>query len=134
MGLHTPPLDPELMKKMVAYVGDMPAKQRQDMTSRAVGLIRFLDETLGKQKIPDRASLLTSFEFRMEALSRLRERPEYRAWAKQAKKEGDPDLVNEVMFDTAATEPLIEVSDRLEFDPASFFKNALARAEAEGKA
>ena len=44
-----------------------------------------------------------------------------------------PDLIHEVMIDTAASEPLIERNYRPAFDPVSFFRKALERVEAEGR-
>ena len=65
----------------------------------------------------------------------LRDRPEYRAWSLQlGKKKGDPDLINEVMIETAAVHPLIEIDQHPAFDPESFFAAALERAETQGEA
>ena len=67
------PLDPGLMKRMMMCLEEMPAEQRGDMTGRSIGLIRFLEENLSTQENFDwAASTLISFEFRMEALARLR--------------------------------------------------------------
>jgi hypothetical protein len=126
-------LDPELMKEMMTCVAEMRAEQRGDMTGRARGLIRLLEERLSDQKPHTRAATLISFEFRMEALVRLRRRPEFRAWTIKAAKTGAPDLIHEVMIDTAASEPLIERNYRPAFDPVSFFRKALERVEAEGR-
>lgn len=70
------PLDPGLMKQMLTCLEEMPAEQRGDMTGHGIGLIRFLEENLNSQETFDRASTLISFEFRMEALARLRKHPE----------------------------------------------------------
>ena len=51
-------------------------EQRGDLTGRGIGLIRFLEENLSSQKTFDRASTPISFEFRMEALARLRKYPD----------------------------------------------------------
>jgi hypothetical protein len=122
------PLDPALMKRMLTCLDEMPAEQRGDMTGRSIGLIRFLEENLNSQQTFDRASTLISFEFRMEALTRLRKHPEYRAWAMRTEHSGAPDLVHAVLIETAAVEPLIERNKR----PA--FRAALERAESEGRA
>jgi hypothetical protein len=76
------------MKRMMTCLEEMPAEQRGDMTGRGIGLIRFLEENLSSQETFDRASTLISFEFRMEALARLRKRPEYRAWAMKTEHRG----------------------------------------------
>jgi hypothetical protein len=128
------PLAPDLMKELVTHVADMPADSRRDMTARTIGLIRFLEERLADQDTHARAAAVISFEFRMEALARLRKRPEYRAWTVKAGKSGDPDLIHEVLIETAAGEPLIERKKRPAFDPVSFFRKALERAETEGRA
>src|ERR1700733_761167 len=88
------PLAPDLMREMVTCLADMPAERRDDMTGRAVGLIRFLEGRCSAQETHARAAILVSFEFRMEALARLRKRPEYRAWTIKAAKTGDPDLIH----------------------------------------
>jgi hypothetical protein len=131
--INANPLDPELMKEMMTCIAEMPADQRRDVTGRAMGLIRFLEECLSDQKPHARAAALISFEFRMEAMVRLRKRPEYRAWTIKAAKTGAPDLIHEVMIDTAASERLIERHNRPAFDPVSFFRKALERVEVEGR-
>lgn len=115
------PLDPKLMKRMLTCINEMPAEQRGDMTGRSIGLIRFLEENLSSQETFDRASTIISFEFRMQALTLLRKRPEYRAWAMK-------------MIETAAVEPLIERNKRPAFNPVTFFRAALESAESEGRA
>jgi hypothetical protein len=128
------PLDPKLMKALLTCLVDMPTEQRCDMAGRAIGLIRFLEDHLSDQDTHARAAVLISFEFRMEAMTRLRKRAEYRAWAIKATRSGAPDLINDIMIDTAAAEPLIERNKRPAFDPASFFRKALELAQAEGRA
>jgi len=129
------PIDIELMKRMLDHLDAMPEEQRSDMTGRGLGMIRFLEEEGISAKGMARANMLVGFEFRMEALARLRDRPEYRAWSLQlGKKKGDPDLINEVMIETAAVHPLIEIDQHPAFDPESFFAAALERAETQGEA
>jgi hypothetical protein len=72
----------------------------------------------------------------MRALAALRNIPEFGAWTIRAAKSGDPDLLHEVMIETAATEPLIadQGGDWPSFDTASFLRHALQRVEAEGQA
>ena len=89
---------------------------------------------MSSQEVFDRASTLISFEFRMEALARLRNHPEYRAWAMKTDHRGAPDLIHEVLIATAAAEPLIERDERPPFNPVTFFRAALERAESEGRA
>ena len=98
------PLDPGLMKRMMTCLAEMPAEQRGDLTGRGIGLIRFLEENVSSQGAFDRVSTLISFEFRMEALARLRKHPEYRAWAMKTDHRGAPDLIHEVLIETAALE------------------------------
>lgn len=133
--INAAPLTPELMKRLMTLVGDMPAEQRSDLTGRSIGIIRFLEEEYPGQETFERASLITAFQFRMEALMNLRTRPEYRAWTLQlsAHKE-EPDVIHQVLVEAAATEPLIQRKKRPAFDPVSFFKRALAMSEAEGRA
>ena len=128
------PLDPGLMKRMLTCLEEMPAEQRGDMTGRGIRLIRFLEENVSSQETFDRASTLISFEFRMEALARLRKHPEYWAWALKTEHSGGPDLIHNVLIETAAAEPLIERNKRPAFNPVTFFRAALARAESEGRA
>jgi hypothetical protein len=128
------PLDPGLMKRMMTCLAEMPAEQRGDLTGRGIGLIRFLEENVSSQEAFDRVSTLISFEFRMEALARLRKHPEYRAWAMKTDHRGAPDLIHEVLIETAAAQPLIERNKRPAFNPVTFFRAALERAETEGRA
>lgn len=129
------PFDIELMKRMLDHLDDMDNEQRGDMTGRGLGLIRFLDDQGIGGAGMERAHTLIAFEFRMEALARLRDRPEYRAWTLQlGNKAGDPDLINEVLVETAATQPIVEIDERPAFEPESFFRAALERSEVEGRA
>jgi hypothetical protein len=128
------PLDPELMKDMLTCLAEMPEEQRADMTGRGLGLIRFLEDRVRGDGSMDLASILIAFEFRMEAMVRLREHPQYGAWAVRANRQRDPDLLNEVMLEVAASEPLIERDNRPAFEPYSFFQRALEIAESEGRA
>jgi hypothetical protein len=131
---NTAPLDAQLMKEMMTCLEQMPEEQRADMTGRAIGLINFLEERLGTQDSMERASILIAFEFRMEAMVRLRDDPQYKAWAVRADKRGDPDLINEVMLEAAASEPLMEMEERPAFEPRRFFRRALELAESVGRA
>ncbi len=70
----------------------------------------------------------------MQALIRLREQPEYKAWTLRVGKEGEPDFINEVLIETAAVQPLIERDEQPAFESSAFFQKALELAEAEGKA
>lgn len=133
--LNEAPLTPELMKRLMTTLENMPSDQRADFTGRGLGLIRFLEEVFPGQETAERASVLTAFEFRMQALVRLRSRPEYRAWSlQQAERVGEPDLIHEVLIEAAAQEPLIQRRQRPAFDPVSFFKRVLALSDAEGRA
>jgi len=128
------PLDPDLMKEMLDCLDAMPEEQRKDLTGRGLGLIRFLEERLKEKETMDRAMVLISFEFRMEALVHLRNRREYRAWAMRVGKKGEPDFINEVLIETAALAPLVERNKHPAFEPVAFFRRALERADAEGRA
>ena len=130
------PLDVDLMKRLVKHVDDMPQETRSDLTSRTLALIRFLEGFDDHREQDRRASILVSFDARMRALAALRDAPEFGAWTIRAAKSGDPDLLHEVMIETAATEPLIadQGGDWPSFDTASFLRHALKRVEAEGEA
>ena len=69
----------------------------------------------------------------MEALSRLHKRSEYRAWSIKAEKRGDPDLIQGVLIEAAATEPLIERNEHPAFEPKRFFETVLRLSEAAGE-
>ena len=113
----------------------MPSEQRADLTGRSVGPIAFLQEHYPDQDPVEQASVITAFEFRMLALAELRTRPEYRAWSLQspAQKQA-PDLVQEVLIDAAAVEPLIERRKEPAFDAESFFNRVLTLSDATGRA
>ena len=129
------PLDVDLMKRLVTYVDELPPEQRSDLTCRTLALIRFFDGLDDHEQLEQRASILVSFDARMRALEVLRDAPEFGAWTIRAAKSGDPDLLHEVMIETAATEPLIDQGgDWPSFDAASFLRHALERVEAEGQA
>jgi hypothetical protein len=130
------PLDVDLMKRLVTHVDELPPEQRSDLTSRTVALIRFLEGLDDHHELDRRASILVSFDARMRALAALRDAPEFGAWTIRAAKGGDPDLLHEVMIETAATEPLIADGggDWPSFDATSFLRHALERVEAEGQA
>jgi len=128
------PLDPELMKQLLLCVDAMPEEQRSDMTGRSIGIMHYLQETLPALKPMARTLTLLSFEFRMEALARLREHPEYDGWARRAEKAGGADLINEALLEIAAVEPLVERHGRPAFDPTVFFRLVLERTDAEGRA
>jgi hypothetical protein len=125
------PIDPELMKRLLKVIERMPEDQRRDFTGLQIGLIAYLDEE--EKDVRDRATVLTSFSFRMQALTRLCERPEYRAWSMKLGS-GEPDMIHEVLVEVAASEPLIEVDERPAFEPESFFRKALEMAETTGGA
>lgn len=129
------PVDADLMKRLVTHVDELPPEQRSDLTGRMLALIQFLEGLDDQQQPYWRASILTSFDARMRALAALRDAPEFGAWTIRAGKSGDPDLLHEVMIETAATEPLIDKGDDWpSFDAASFLRHALERVEAEGQA
>ena len=133
--LNAAPLTPELMKRLMMLLDAMPSEQRAALTGRSVGLIAFLQEQYPDQDPVEQASVITAFEFRMLALTELRTRPEYRAWSLQSSTQKQaPDLVQQVLIDAAAVEPLIQRSKKPAFDPASFFNRALALSEAKGRA
>ena len=128
------PVDPRLMKGMLEFLDTIPAEQRDGLTDRTLALLGFLDQKLVGLETLERAAILISFEIRMEALFRLRRRPEYRAWAITAGKRRGPDLIHEVLIETAASEPLFPCNKRAAFNPVSFFRKALERTQAMGSA
>ncbi len=132
--LNDNPIDAGLMMKMLEHVNSMPAGQRSDFSGRAIGVVRFIEEeaSLGPEKA--RVDLLIGFNFRMEALARLSHRPEYAAWSLRVGAADGMDVISKVLVEAAARAPLIEIGERLEFDPDAFFALALSIAEAEGKA
>jgi hypothetical protein len=127
-------LEPELMKRLMGCLEEMPAGQRGDLTGRSLGLIRFLDEDAKEWEEHKRALVLVSFQFRLRALARLRDHPEFGAWTIRAQRAGDSDILHEVMIETAAVEPLLDVDNGGSFDPRSFLRHALERVEAQGRA
>jgi hypothetical protein len=140
-------LDPDLMKRLARCVDQMPPEDRSDLTGRTLGLLRFLDDLPDQQAdrkarrrgrrgshTQDLASIVTSFDVRMRALAALRDVPEFGAWWIRTAKSGNPDMLHEVMIETAAMEPLIEGGDWPSFDPTSFLRHALRRVEADGRA
>jgi hypothetical protein len=125
------PVDPELMKEMLEFLDTIPAEQRGDVTNRTLELIDYLDQKLGGLETLERAAILISFEIRMEALFRLRRRPEFRAWQSQPGKGADLTLS---MIQIAASEPLFQRNERAAFHPVTFFQKALERTQAMGSA
>jgi hypothetical protein len=124
-------LSPELMKRMAKCVDEMPAEHRGDATARGLALAHFLwAESRDRAEVLARISTLVTFEFRMEALVQLRERPEYRAWAMT----GVPDISDSPLIEVAAAHPLVERNKRPAFDPVTFFRAVLGRVEASGRA
>jgi hypothetical protein len=70
----------------------------------------------------------------MEALVGLGDRPEYGAWSLRAAEQNQPDLVGEVLVETAASAPLCERGMRPAFDAVPFFQSVLGRVNAAGQA
>jgi hypothetical protein len=133
--INAAPLTPELMKRLVNLIDEMQADQRDDLTRRGVEIIRFLEEHCPGQDMLERASVITAFEFPMQALESLRTMPEYRAWTLQlSPHKEEPRLAQAALIEDAAEEPLIERLRRPTFDPVSFFKRVLAMSEAGGRA
>lgn len=129
------PLKPQLMKDMMDHIDQMSDEQRSDMTGRNLGLIQFLDAHRIASEANEKAMILMSFEFRMEALVRLRDHAQHRAWTlKYGKDLNDPDLIHKVLVEVAAGAPLYLVNDHPEFEAEEFFRLALKRAEASGEA
>ncbi|MDB5540332.1 MAG: hypothetical protein JWQ89_2059 [Devosia sp.] len=128
------PLDIDLMKRLLTFVDEMSDEQRSDMTGRSVGLIRFLEEEgIGSDPEMTRAYTLMAFEFRMEALSRLRDRPEYQAWSLQlGKAAGDPDDQRGARRDGSRA-PAYSRKRAPGLEPEAFFASALLRTDVEGR-
>jgi len=130
------PLCPELMKRMVKRIVDMPAEQRGDAEARGLALAQFLwAESRDRPEVPACIGTLVTFEFRMEALMRLRKRREYRPWAMMCEMPGAPDIVVDgPLIEVAAAHPLVARNKRPAFDPATFFHAVLGHAEVNGRA
>jgi hypothetical protein len=128
------PVDSELMKQMLEFLETVPIGQRGNMSDRTMELLGFLEQKLSNLETLARAAILISFEIRMEALFRLRRRPEYRAWAIAAVKKRGPDFIHEILIETAASEPLSQRNNRPAFNPVSFFRRALERTQPAGSA
>jgi hypothetical protein len=124
------PLCSELMKRMAKCIDAMPAEHRGDATARSLALAQFLwAESRDRPEVLARISTLVTFEFRMEALMRLRKGREYRAWAMTSKMPGAPDIIDGPLIEVAAAHPLVERNKRPAFDPATFFRAVLGHAE-----
>jgi len=127
-------LDPSLMKDMLACLEEMPPEQRETYSRRVFALIEIIEDLPAADPVMNCASILLAFEFRMEALLRLREQPEYHRWALQIGKGGDPDLIDEVLIEVAARHPLIENNRLPAFEPMAFFAMVLELSKAAGQA
>jgi hypothetical protein len=69
------------------------------------------------------------------ALEELRTHPEYRAWSLQLPaQEQMSNIVQEVLINAAAVEPLVERRKQPAFDSASFFNRVLSLSETKGRA
>jgi len=83
--------------------------------------------SLGKHR-----HLSAAIEFRLEALARLSDRPEMKAWS-------IPDNIDGVMhiqgvvLRAAAAEPLREEDNRPSFDPESFFRRLIRMSKEAGR-
>jgi hypothetical protein len=128
------PLTPELMRKLVSVVDTMPEDQGRNPIRGTLKLTRFIAEQFPEQSSFGRAGLLATFLIRMDALDRLRDRPEYKAWALMAAAlNGGADSIHEGLISVAATEPLTEEDNQLVFEANSFFQRVLSLAEAAGR-
>jgi hypothetical protein len=119
----------DMLEKVVAAFAAMEPADRRDITARAVTIIRVLDEE-GHLSRPD---LATAIEFRLEALALLSNRSELKVWALPGEVPGLLH-VQRVVFEAAATEPLLQKKNRPAFDPDSFFKRLTGLSDALGQA
>jgi len=127
-------LDPRLMKDMLACLDAMPPEQRENYSRRVFALIEIIEDLPAADPVMNCANILLAFEFRMEALLRLREQPEYHRWALQMGKGGAPDLIDETLIKAAAAQPLIESDHLPAFEPVAFFTKVLEVSKAAGQA
>ena len=121
----------ELFKALLAVLGDPPPGDRRDEAARGAAMLSHFKAN----KIDgDHVLLLTAVRFRMCALSRLRDQPAFAAWSRKAAKVGKPDLLHETLVETAAVHPLVDLDNEPSFEPEGFFRTALERSAAQGRA
>jgi hypothetical protein len=124
------PLTVDLFKLVLRAVGDLPAAARADLSARTLAM----SEVLERDKVPgNHAEILLAVKFRVEALAGLSDEPAFGAWSTRAGIDGG-DLVQEILIEIAATQPLIARDGKPAFEAASFFAAALAQGAAEGRA
>jgi hypothetical protein len=121
------PIPVDLFKAAVLAISDLPQESRQTMEGRANCIIRLLQEFGVKAR--NASDLLTGISFRLEALVRLTDEPEYRAWSVKTDTPG-MDYISEDLVEAAAIEPLVCDDTCARFDPHSFFKRVLEISEA----
>ena len=125
------PIPVDLFKAAVRAISDLPQESRQTMEGRATCIIRLLQEFGVKTR--NASDLLTGISFRLEALVRLTDEPEYRAWSVKTDIP-EMDYISEDLVEAAAIEPLVYDDACARFDPKSFFKRVLEISEVSGKA
>ena len=124
------PVPIDLFKELVGTLASLPRDGRSDFESRAFGMTQHLQAAKVEG---DHAFIIMLVQLRMEALARLSNEPEYRAWSLNSDDGGD--YIHEILVETAATQRLIELEDgRPSFEPRSFFHAALERSELDGRA
>ena len=127
------PVPAELLKEALEAIADLPAEDRQDLTGRALAVIRLLEQRKAAKSLRQRGNLVTGIHFRLEALARLHDEPAYKAWSMQS---GEPGMsyVHDDLVTAAASEPLILEEHGARFDPDSFFRRVLKASEGSGRA
>ena len=124
------PVPIELFGAAVDAIAGLPERDRTNTASRAVALLRMMDE----HKVPSasRGDLLMAIQFRLEALVRLQDQASYRVWST---KNGTPGkhYVHAGLFAAAASAPLLMTGLVARFEPQSFFQRALEISEARGR-
>lgn len=120
------PLDPELMKRMVAHLEAIPDDVRIDIAGRTVSLFGFLQNEVG-----DHAPFtLISFLFRMQALAQLRDQDGSPTWNQMIHRRWD--LIHAAMIETAAVMPVLDDQGAPGFERDSFVEAVLRRVAPHG--
>ena len=125
------PIPLDLFQAAVRAISELPQESRQTMEGRTVCIIRLLQEFGVKAR--NASDLLTGISFRLEALVRLTDEPEYRAWSVKTDTPG-MDYISEDLVEAAAIEPLVYDDTCAQFDPKSFFQRLLEISKTSGKA
>jgi hypothetical protein len=128
------PLPVELLEAAVHALAQLPDEER-DLGGRTLTLLRLLDQLDNANKLKDPADIGLSIEFRLEALSSLRDSPGYKGWAARTENR-DMDLIHRDLLAAAAVEPIYgdENQRRVRFDESRFFERVLTITKGRGRA